>query len=116
MRVLGVERIVVMGHALCGGIHALLDGAPPEAQDFVAGWMGIAQRARAVALRCDTPEEQQEAGEHEAVRISLANLHDLPLGGGGGRGGAADRCTARISAWRRAGSCIVPAEGAAAAA
>lgn len=78
VRVLQVERIVVMGHALCGGIRALLQGAPPEAQDFVAGWMTIADRARTVALRCDTPEAQQEACEHEAVRVSLANLMTFP--------------------------------------
>lgn len=78
VRVLKVDRIVVMGHALCGGIRALLDGAPPEAQDFVAGWMGIAQRARTVALRCDVPEERQEIAEHEAVRISLDNLMTFP--------------------------------------
>jgi carbonic anhydrase len=78
VRVLQVARIVVMGHALCGGIRALLDGAPPGAQDFVAGWMGIAQRARAVALRCDVPEDRQEIAEHEAVRISLANLLTFP--------------------------------------
>jgi len=78
VRVLQVERIVVMGHALCGGIRAVLDGTPPEARDFVAGWIGIAERARAVALRCDVPEERQEAAEHEAVRISLANLMTFP--------------------------------------
>ena len=78
VRVLKVDRIVVMGHALCGGISALLNGAPPEVQDFVAGWIGIAQRARAVALRCDVPEQRQEVAEHEAVRISLDNLMTFP--------------------------------------
>jgi carbonic anhydrase len=78
VRVLQVGRIVVMGHALCGGIRALLDGAPPEARDFVAGWMGIAARARAVALSCDVPEMRAEVAEHEAVRISLTNLMTFP--------------------------------------
>ena len=78
VRVLKVDRIVVMGHALCGGIRALLHGAPPEAADFVAGWIGIAQRARTVALRCDVPEQRQEIAEHEAVRISLENLMTFP--------------------------------------
>jgi carbonic anhydrase len=78
VQALRVARIVVMGHALCGGIRALLDGAPPEAPDFVANWMGIAQHARAVALRCDAPDQRQEIAEHEAVRISLANLMTFP--------------------------------------
>jgi carbonic anhydrase len=78
VRILKVERIVVMGHALCGGIRALLDGAPPEAMDFVAGWMTIAQKARAAAMRCDDPAARQEACEHEAVRVSLANLATFP--------------------------------------
>jgi carbonic anhydrase len=78
VRVLGVRDLVVMGHALCGGIAAVLGGVPPEAGDFVAGWIGIAGRAREAALRCDTPEAGQEAAEHESVRISLANLMTFP--------------------------------------
>jgi len=78
VRVLKVRRIVVMGHALCGGIRALLEGVPPQAGDFVAGWIKIAARAREVALRCDVPEQRQEVAEHEAVRISLANLMTFP--------------------------------------
>lgn len=77
VRVLQVEKVVVLGHALCGGVQALLRGAPPEAQDFVVGWMSIAQSARETALRCD-PVDQQEAGEHEAVRITLRNLMTFP--------------------------------------
>ncbi len=78
VQVLQVGCILVMGHALCGGIRALLDGAPPEARDFVAGWITIAGRARDAALRCDDPAAKQEAAEHEAVRISLANLMTFP--------------------------------------
>jgi carbonic anhydrase len=78
VRVLGVGRIVVMGHALCGGIRALIEGAPAEAADFVAGWIGIAERARSAALRCDDPVAAQEAAEQEAIRISLANLMTFP--------------------------------------
>lgn len=79
VRVLGVRDLVVMGHALCGGIAAVIGGVPPAAEDFVANWIGIAARARDVALRCDTPAAQQEAGEHEAVRISLGNLMTFPF-------------------------------------
>ncbi|SDB61248.1 carbonic anhydrase [Belnapia rosea] len=77
VRVLKVERVLVLGHALCGGVAALLNGAPPEAQDFVAGWISIAKEARERVLRCE-PAERQEVGEHEAVRISLRNIMTFP--------------------------------------
>jgi carbonic anhydrase len=81
VRVLGVRHIVVLGHELCGGVRALLEGMPPGTEDFVAGWMGIAREARArVLLRCEaaTEEARQEAGEQEAVRLSLENLMTFP--------------------------------------
>lgn len=78
VRVLGVGRIVVMGHALCGGIRALIEGTPEEARDFVQGWIGIAARARAKALACDDPVAAQLAAEQEAIRISLDNLLTFP--------------------------------------
>ncbi len=78
VRVLGVGRIVVMGHALCGGIRALIAGADDPALDFVAGWIGIAARARQAALACDDPVAAQEAAEREAIRISIANLMTFP--------------------------------------
>jgi carbonic anhydrase len=78
VQVLHVDRIVVMGHALCGGIRALIEGTPAEAPDFVAGWIGIAHRARAAALRCDDPVAAQQAAEQEAIRISLDNLLTFP--------------------------------------
>jgi carbonic anhydrase len=78
LRVLGVARIVVMGHGQCGGVRALLDGAPEEAGDFVAGWMGIAAPARRHVLSCVPAEARQEACELETVRLSLANLMTFP--------------------------------------
>ena len=41
-----VKRIVVLGHAQCGGVQALVEGAPDEAGDFVRPWMQIAAAAR----------------------------------------------------------------------
>ena len=78
VRVLGVSRLVVMGHAGCGGVRALLDGAPEEAGDFVAGWMHIAEEARRRVLACTPAEDRQEACELETVRLSLANLLTFP--------------------------------------
>ena len=77
VRVLKVEHIVVMGHAMCGGIHALLHGAPDEAGDFVAHWVNIAERAKLRALHFP-PEKRQDYCEHELVRLSLENLMTFP--------------------------------------
>ena len=78
VRVLGVRHIVVLGHGLCGGVMALLNGAPENARDFVAPWMSMAEPARARALACATPEARQECAEQEVVKLSLRNLLTFP--------------------------------------
>ena len=45
VRVLKVSRLVVMGHAQCGGVRALVYGPPPQARDFVASWVEIGKPA-----------------------------------------------------------------------
>ena len=77
VRVLKVRDIVVMGHAMCGGIHALLHGAPEEASDFVGHWVNIAERAKLRALNV-AAEHRQDFCEHESVRLSLENLMTFP--------------------------------------
>ena len=77
VRALRVREIVVLGHAMCGGIHALLNGAPAEISDFVGQWVRIAEPARARAMTAP-PEQRQDICEHEAVRLSLQNLLTFP--------------------------------------
>lgn len=77
VRVLQVPEIVVLGHAMCGGIRALLEGAPAEASDFLSPWMRIAEPARRRALACD-PVDPQTACELETVKLSLENLLTFP--------------------------------------
>src|SRR5665213_4324211 len=59
VRVLRVRDIVVMGHAMCGGIKALLDGTPPELSDFVGPWVRIAEPARQRAMAV-APEHRHD--------------------------------------------------------
>jgi carbonic anhydrase len=77
VRALRVREIVVMGHAMCGGIQALLNGAPAEVSDFVGQWVRIAEPARLRAIAAP-PEQRQRVCEHEAVRLSLTNLMTFP--------------------------------------
>ncbi len=78
VQVLEVENIVVMGHAKCGGIGALVS-QQKNALDFVASWMTIAQSAyeTAVAVTQD-PIKLQRLCELEAVKVSLNNLLTFP--------------------------------------
>jgi carbonic anhydrase len=76
--VLGLEvrDIIVMGHGMCGGIRALLEGVPAPMGDFLTPWIRVAAPARRV-LEC-TPADPQLACEYEVVRLSLQNLRTFP--------------------------------------
>jgi len=78
VRVLQVKDLIVMGHSLCGGVRALLQGTPPEATDFLAPWISVARAARGKVFRCTDPEEAQERCEQEVVKLSLDNLMTFP--------------------------------------
>ncbi|TAJ56217.1 carbonic anhydrase [Brevundimonas sp.] len=78
VKVLNVSRIMVMGHAHCGGVNAMIHGAPADCQDFVAPW--VAQGAPAVRRVCEecSPEEVEQVAEEAVVRLSLQNLRTFP--------------------------------------
>ena len=80
-----MREIVVIGHAMCGGIKALLDGAPAEVSDFVGQWVRIAEPARQRAMAVP-PEQRHDFCEHESVRLSLDNLMTFPVDQERGRG------------------------------
>lgn len=79
---LGVEQIVVLGHAKCGGIRALMeDNSSLEDGGFISRWMALASRAKAEVMARDdlqTPEQRIDACEQLAVRHSLQNLLTFP--------------------------------------
>nr|WP_255372380.1 carbonic anhydrase [Duganella sp. CF517] len=75
---LEVERVIVLGHARCGGIRALM--APRKAEretNFVGQWMRIAEPV-AARVRRDLGHrdsaEQHHACELASILLSLANL------------------------------------------
>ena len=78
VRVLAVAHVVVLGHELCGGVRALLEGAPDNARDFVAPWMSMAESARERALRYASPKERQQCCEQDVIKLSLGNLMSFP--------------------------------------
>ncbi|AQR62729.1 carbonic anhydrase [Brevundimonas sp. LM2] len=78
VKVLNVSRIVVMGHAHCGGVAAMRDGTPDSVRDFVGPW--IAQGTAVVRRVAETvePDEVERASEEAVVRLSLDNLRTFP--------------------------------------
>jgi carbonic anhydrase len=83
VRALGVEHIVVLGHALCGGMRALLaeDDALLAQFEFLKPWTDIMRRA-ADAVRLGVPEldavATQKAVEQAAVVVSMGNVLSFP--------------------------------------
>lgn len=83
VRHLEVENIVVLGHAQCGGIRALMNqepGAGPQ-EGFISSWMKVASNARnrVLSRMHDEPlEKQVRACEQEGILVSLDNLLTFP--------------------------------------
>ncbi len=78
VRVLKVTRVVVLGHAQCGGVQAMVEGAPAEARDFVEPWISIARPVlQGVPPTLQGPEILTHC-EGEVVRLSLSNLLTFP--------------------------------------
>lgn len=81
VRKLNVEHIIVLGHAQCGGIHALLEGDMQKGDAFISEWMGIAEAARKKVNRefADAGSAaRRRACEQQAILVSLSNLKTFP--------------------------------------
>ena len=80
---LNVQHVIVMGHARCGGIRALLENKPPECDEelLITKWLGIAEDARKRVLK-ELPDKSQQiqarACEQASILKSLENLMSYP--------------------------------------
>lgn len=82
VNVLGVKHIIVLGHAHCGGINALVRAGGVCAQgSYIDDWMCLAESARAEVME-EMPEaaleEKERACEQRAILVSLNNLATFP--------------------------------------
>jgi carbonic anhydrase len=81
---LEVGELLVMGHGMCGGCAAALTGKFDDRRaghgQFIADWVRMLERARDKVQARHT--ELDRAAfldmEHEAVKVSLANLRTFP--------------------------------------
>lgn len=81
---LNVGEILVMGHGMCGGCAAALTGqfddTTPGEGHFIADWVRMLASARdkvrSSHQQLDRPAFLEM--EHEAVKVSLANLRTFP--------------------------------------
>lgn len=74
---LGVENIIVMGHANCGGIKGLWESDDLNDSQFIHRWVSIAQDAKdwvKANHSGDSDAAQLRACEQRAVLVSLQNL------------------------------------------
>ncbi len=76
--VLEVANVIVLGHAMCGGIVALLSPQPTQGA-FIGPWISLARPAAERVLACTPVSAAQEACEHEVIKLSLENLRTFPF-------------------------------------
>ncbi|WMD22442.1 carbonic anhydrase [Achromobacter seleniivolatilans] len=81
---LQVSRIIVLGHAQCGGIRTLMEGRirSDGETDYLERWMDIAEPARERVLRqmpLASDADRRRACEQASILISLRNLEELPF-------------------------------------
>lgn len=82
VRILGVEHIIIFGHAQCGGIRALIQRTgTPDPDSYIDDWMHLAEPARQAVdkeLPDAAPEIRARACEQHAIGVSLSNLMTFP--------------------------------------
>lgn len=78
VKILKVRRIVVLGHAKCDGVHALIHGPLRNARDFLDPWMDIAEPVMWPMPEPNSGEALEMAVEDAVLALSLSNLRTFP--------------------------------------
>ncbi len=81
---LAVDHIIILGHAHCGGVAAMVRGQEggEVGGKFITAWTELLREARERALAADPGldgEALLSASERQAVRLSLDNLTTFPF-------------------------------------
>lgn len=78
---LKVQDVIIMGHACCGGIQALVSGEDDSGDEFIGPWVDVARHALEkvdAAMPGADRAERARACELWNVRLSLDNLLTFP--------------------------------------
>lgn len=82
VKALGVAHIVVLGHAMCGGVRSLMEYEDCDPRfEFVGQWVGLLREARAEVLALVTEADaalQLRAAERASLLVSVRNLMTYP--------------------------------------
>ena len=78
VKALKVSRIVVMGHALCGGVQAMRSDSGAAGLDFVEAWVDQGRPTVRRALSTCDHDHAVQVSEEAIVKLSLDNLRTFP--------------------------------------
>jgi len=81
---LNVDHIIIIGHAHCGGVAAMVHKQESgiKSGQFITAWTDLLREARERALAHDPGlygDDLLRASERQAVRLSLDNLQTFPF-------------------------------------
>jgi carbonic anhydrase len=74
---LGVDTILVLGHAQCGGVATALQQRPRDPNSFLDAWISLLDTAKARIQGHDGAAHT--ALEYESIRVTLENLATFPF-------------------------------------